>query len=150
MSLRKKIALTAALGLGVIAAATAVVKCAQIKGLSNQTDGTCEFPVSLNHHRLFQITDMPRETDATVPLVLLSTSKGNSKPPSYAQHKIYDNQSSSRAHASKGERPTSTAKGDSQESILNDMEQYHIRRTDEVYVEYEMQAPKGTSRKQNL
>jgi hypothetical protein len=52
------------------AAATAVVKCAQIKGLSNQTDGTCEFPVSLNHHRLFQITDMPRETDATVPLVV--------------------------------------------------------------------------------
>lgn len=62
MSIRKKIALTAALGLGAVyvhplpltvaedeadqtdssAAATAMVKCAQLKGLADQTDSTCE------------------------------------------------------------------------------------------------------------
>lgn len=41
MSLRKKIALSAALGLGTIAAVCAMVKCAQIKGLQNQADSTC-------------------------------------------------------------------------------------------------------------
>ena len=41
MSPRKKIALSAALGLGTVAAICAVVKCAQIKGLANQSDSTC-------------------------------------------------------------------------------------------------------------
>lgn len=41
MSLRKKIALSAALGLGTLAAVCAMVKCAQIKGLQDQSDSTC-------------------------------------------------------------------------------------------------------------
>lgn len=44
MSLRKKIALSAALGLGTVAAVCAMVKCSQIKGLQNQSDSTCIFP----------------------------------------------------------------------------------------------------------
>jgi hypothetical protein len=75
-------------------------------------------------------------------LKLVSTFKGHSKPSSYAQYKIYDNQSSSPAYVSKKERTTPSRK-ESQESILNDMEQYQIRRTDEVHVEYEMQQSKA-------
>lgn len=75
-------------------------------------------------------------------LKLVSTSKGHSKPSSYAQHKVYDNQMSSQAHVSKKERTNPLRKKESQESILNDLEQYQIRRTDEVHVEYEMQRPK--------
>lgn len=75
-------------------------------------------------------------------LKLVSTSKGHSKPSSYAQHKVYDNQLSSQAHVSKRERTTTLHKKESQESILNDLDQYQIRRTDEVHIEYEMQRPK--------
>lgn len=42
MSLRKKIALCITLGLGSLAAACAMAKCAQIKGLANQSDSTCK------------------------------------------------------------------------------------------------------------
>lgn len=48
MSLRKKIALSAALGLGALAAVCAMVKCAQIKGLANQTDSTYKEILSLD------------------------------------------------------------------------------------------------------
>ncbi|KAJ6186226.1 hypothetical protein N7519_007527 [Penicillium mononematosum] len=162
MSLRKKIALTAALGLGSIAAATAMVKCAQIKGLADQTDPTFStvplvvwtkqaIPSSTNVEANVVViaacipTLQPMLELILRKLKLVSTFKGHSKPSSYAQHKIYDNQSSSWAHASKKERTTPSRK-ESQESILNDLEQYQIRRTDEVHVEYEMQQPKAASK----
>ncbi|KAJ6128237.1 hypothetical protein N7471_009454 [Penicillium samsonianum] len=151
MSLRKKIALTAALGLGSIAAATAMVKCAQIKGLADQTDptySTVPLVVWTNVEANVVViaacipTLQPMLELILRKLKLVSTSKGHSKPSSYAQHKIYDNQSTSRAHVSKKERQTPLGRKESQESILNDLEQYQIRRTDEVCVEYEMQRPK--------
>ncbi|KAJ5593874.1 uncharacterized protein N7459_000082 [Penicillium hispanicum] len=43
MSLRKRIALSAALGLGSIACAMAIIKCTQLKGLADKSDYTCEF-----------------------------------------------------------------------------------------------------------
>ncbi|OQE25982.1 hypothetical protein PENFLA_c007G07809 [Penicillium flavigenum] len=152
MSLRKKIALTAALGLGSIAAATAMVKCAQIKGLADQKDptfSTVPLVVWTNVEANVVViaacipTLQPMLELILRKLKLVSTFKGHSKPSSYAQHKIYDNQSSSRAHVSKKERITPSRK-ESQESILNDLEQYQIRRTDEVHVEYEMQQPKAS------
>ncbi|KOS43194.1 hypothetical protein ACN38_g5926 [Penicillium nordicum] len=151
MSLRKKIALTAALGLGAIAAATAVVKCAQIKGLADQTDptfSTVSLVVWTNVEANVVViaacipTLQPMLELILRKLKLVSTSKGHSKPSSYAQHKVYDNPLSSRAHVSKKERTTPLHKNQSQESILNDLEQYQIRRTDEVHVEYEMQRSK--------
>ncbi|KAJ5958956.1 uncharacterized protein N7479_006106 [Penicillium vulpinum] len=153
MSLRKKIALTAALGMGSIAAAVAMVKCAQIKGLADQTDptyGTVSLVLWTNVEANVVViaacipTLQPMLELILRKLKLSSTSKAQSKPSTYAQYKIYDNQSSSRAHVSKKERPTPLSKKESQESILNDIEQYQIRRTDEVYVEYEMQPPKET------
>ncbi|KAJ5237748.1 hypothetical protein N7489_007839 [Penicillium chrysogenum] len=151
MSLRKKIALTAALGLGSIAAATAMVKCAQIKGLADQTDptfSTVPLVVWTNVEANVVViaacipTLQPMLELILRKLKLVSTFKGHSKPSSYAQYKIYDNQSSSPAYVSKKERTTPSRK-ESQESILNDMEQYQIRRTDEVHVEYEMQQSKA-------
>ncbi|KGO39830.1 hypothetical protein PEX1_010020 [Penicillium expansum] len=118
MSLCKKIALTAALGLGAIVEANVVVIAACIPTLQPILE------IILRR------------------LKLVSTSKGHSKPSSYAQHKVYDNQSASRAHVSKKESTTPLRKKESQETILNDLEQYQIRRTDEVCVEYEMQQPK--------
>ncbi|CAG8084887.1 unnamed protein product [Penicillium nalgiovense] len=153
MSLRKKIALTAALGLGSIAAATAIVKCTQIKGLADQTDptfSTVPLVVWTNVEANVVViaacipTLQPMLELILRKLKLVSTFKGHSKPSSYAQHNLYDNQSSSRAHVSKKEKPTPSRK-ESQESILNDLERYQIRRTDEVHVEYEMQQPKAAS-----
>ncbi|KZN84865.1 hypothetical protein EN45_090250 [Penicillium chrysogenum] len=146
MSLRKKIALTAALGLGSIAAATAMVKCAQIKGLADQTDPTSLYLLCVEANVVVIAACIPTLQPMLElilrKLKLVSTFKGHSKPSSYAQYKIYDNQSSSPAHVSKKERTTPSRK-ESQESILNDMEQYQIRRTDEVHVEYEMQQSKA-------
>ncbi|CAI7677342.1 unnamed protein product, partial [Penicillium palitans] len=70
------------------------------------------------------------------------TSKGYSKQPWYVQHMAYDNQSSSRAQVAKTERPTTLCKKESQEGILNNLEQTQTRWTNEVYEEYEMQVPK--------
>ena len=42
ISTRKKIALCITLGLGTLAAACAMAKCAQIKGLADQSDSTCK------------------------------------------------------------------------------------------------------------
>ncbi|CAI7652617.1 unnamed protein product [Penicillium viridicatum] len=118
MSLRKKIALTSAFGLGAIVEANVVVIAACIPTLQPMLELILR------------------------KLKLVSTSKGHSKPSSYPQHKVYDNQLSSQTHVSKRERTTPLRKRESQESILNDLEQYQIRRTDEVHVEYEMQRPK--------
>ncbi|KAJ5533843.1 hypothetical protein N7527_000097 [Penicillium freii] len=151
MSLRKKIALTSAFGLGAIASATAMVKCAQINGLADHTDptfSTVSLVVWTNVEANVVViaacipTLQPMLELILRKLKLVSTSKSHSKPSSYAQHKVYDNQLSSRTHVSKKERTTPLRKRESQESILNDLEQYQIRRTDEVHVEYEMQRPK--------
>ncbi|KAK4870119.1 hypothetical protein LT330_005173 [Penicillium expansum] len=151
MSLCKKIALTAALGLGAIAAATAMVKCAQIKGLADQSDPTFStVPLVVWTNVEANVVVIAACIPTLQPILeiilrrlkLVSTSKGHSKPSSYAQHKVYDNQSASRAHVSKKESTTPLRKKESQETILNDLEQYQIRRTDEVCVEYEMQQPK--------
>ncbi|KAJ5603288.1 hypothetical protein N7537_006244 [Penicillium hordei] len=151
ISLRKKIALTAALGLGSIAAATAMVKCTQIKGLADQTDptfSTVSLVVWTNVEANVVVIAACIPTLQPVlelilrKLKLVSTSKCHSKPSSYAQHKVYDNQPSSRTYVSKKERTISLHRKESQESILDDLEQYQIRRTDEVHVEYEMQRPK--------
>lgn len=80
-------------------------------------------------------------------LKLLSTGNGNSKPSAYAQYKVYDSSLHSRVVVSNRETPTPLTRKESQESILNDIEEYQIRRTDDVYVEYEMQPPRRSSSK---
>ncbi|KAJ5787089.1 hypothetical protein N7457_002079 [Penicillium paradoxum] len=154
MSLRKKIALSAAFGLGSIAAATAMVKCAQIKGLADQTDptfGTVPLVVWTNVEANIVViaacipTLQPMLDLILRKLKLVSTGKSHSKPSSYAQHKIYDNQSSQGPVVSKAEQSILSKRGESQENILNDIDQYQIRRTDEVYLEYEVQPPKRSS-----
>ncbi|EED19713.1 conserved hypothetical protein [Talaromyces stipitatus ATCC 10500] len=45
MSVKKRLALMGALGLGSIAAAMAVIKCTQLKGLADAADYTCEYSV---------------------------------------------------------------------------------------------------------
>lgn len=53
MSLRKRLALSAALGLGAIAAAMAIVKCTQLHGLADKSDYTCKS--QLSRHLLYYI-----------------------------------------------------------------------------------------------
>jgi hypothetical protein len=78
MSLRKRIALCAALGLGAVyvssiamisltnthsASAMAVVKCTQLKGLANKSDYTCMFFTQVHLYKLTYL-------DGTADLVL--------------------------------------------------------------------------------
>ncbi|KAJ5161242.1 hypothetical protein N7492_006634 [Penicillium capsulatum] len=152
MSLRKKIALTAALGLGSVAAATAMVKCAQIKGLANQADGTyATVPLVIWTNVEADVVVIAACIPTLQPVLeiilrkfkLVSTGKSNYQSGSYQQSKSYGNQSGSRPLPSKRSTPFSRA--DSQESIL-DRAQLQITRTDEVQVEYEMHTPKQANR----
>ncbi|KAJ5614881.1 hypothetical protein N7528_008535 [Penicillium herquei] len=155
MSLRKKIALSTALGLGSVAAATAIVKCTQLKGLADTSDGTY----------------------ATVPLVIWTCVETNvcviaaciptlqpfmdwilKKMKLLSSHKVqyrssqfdtsakygqrYASSSFQHPHARGGavvEGPGSLSKRDSTERILDEIDLRHIRRTDEVHIDYETQ-----------
>ncbi|KAE8396403.1 hypothetical protein BDV23DRAFT_177939 [Aspergillus alliaceus] len=121
MSLRKKIALSTVLGLGSIAAAIAVVKCVQLKGLADKSDPTY----------------------ATVPLAVWTNR-------SHPRHENYQQGSGSRTfwrdrRTAAGKQAltiTTLIEHHSQENILPAQDTrgpLHIHRTDDVTVEYEMQ-----------
>ncbi|KAJ5979811.1 hypothetical protein N7481_007109, partial [Penicillium waksmanii] len=143
MSLRKKIALSAALGLGTIASAIAMVKCAQIGGLRDQTDLTYStVPLviwtSVEANIVVIAACMPTLKPVIdfilVKLKLTTLSDQKYQSNSFSQGRVYAKPAVERSN-----RQASQFKNISEENILGDQEDLQIRRTDEVYVGYELQ-----------
>ncbi|KAH8692618.1 hypothetical protein BGW36DRAFT_23334 [Talaromyces proteolyticus] len=157
MSSKKKMALSAALGLGVVAAAMAIVKCTQLKGLADTADytfGTWQLVIWTNVEAdVVVIASCIPTLPPLLELVLGKKKKGSS----YNYNSRYfnrldkDNQgmNGSNSIEMRGVRSkqhsisvTNVEGQDSQESILSpdhrqqtDLNQ--IRRTDNVTVQYE-------------
>ncbi|KAJ5773815.1 hypothetical protein N7457_008711 [Penicillium paradoxum] len=155
MSLKKKVALCAALGLGAIACAMAIVKCLQLPGLYNTEDST------------YATADLVIWTSVESNIIIMASCIPTLGPiyemirgkRSWSSHERYDN---GRLRSYTTERPTkksTIARGDeddilnttniettrsgSQESILNSDELQRnayalgkIHRTDQVKIEY--------------
>ncbi|KAL2855661.1 hypothetical protein BJX68DRAFT_217541 [Aspergillus pseudodeflectus] len=160
MSLRKRIALCAALGLGAIASAMAVVKCTQLKGLADKSDytyGTADLVLWTNvESNVVIIASCIPTLQPVLELILGKrnlSSYSNSRNKYKGSHQLHDYS----YEASKGSKPprktdtTITGVG-SQESILQDTQGGRsngnggdplraIRRTDDVTVEYERRPP---------
>ncbi|TPR01013.1 Glycosyl hydrolase 12 family protein [Aspergillus niger] len=151
MSLRKRLALCAALGLGSVASAMAIVKCTQLKGLADKTDytyGTAELVMWTNiESNVVIIASCIPTLQPVLELILgkRTTSSYNSRNRYKGSSQLPD---SSNDH-SKLSKPRKTdyeiTTVGSQESILreeaNGRIESHpmgaIRRTDNVTVEYE-------------
>ncbi|GLA36685.1 hypothetical protein AnigIFM63309_003008 [Aspergillus niger] len=151
MSLRKRLALCAALGLGSVASAMAIVKCTQLKGLADKTDytyGTAELVMWTNiESNVVIIASCIPTLQPVLELILgkRTTSSYNSRNRYKGSSQLPD---SSNDH-SKLSKPRKTdyeiTTVGSQESILreeaNGRIECHpmgaIRRTDNVTVEYE-------------
>ncbi|GLA47618.1 hypothetical protein AnigIFM63604_002297 [Aspergillus niger] len=151
MSLRKRLALCAALGLGSVASAMAIVKCTQLKGLADKTDytyGTAELVMWTNiESNVVIIASCIPTLQPVLELILgkRTTSSYNSRDRYKGSSQLPD---SSNDH-SKLSKPRKTdyeiTTVGSQESILreeaNGRIESHpmgaIRRTDNVTVEYE-------------
>ncbi|KAJ5587181.1 uncharacterized protein N7459_002946 [Penicillium hispanicum] len=150
MSIRKKIALTAALGLGSAAAACAMVKCAQLKGLTDVADstyGAVSLVIWTNVEA--DVVVMAACIPTLQPILeiilrklrLVSTGKGTYHLDQYQNNRSYPAQGNSTVASAK--KPIQFTKMGSQESIL-DQDQLQIRRTDEVQIEYETQSQSDT------
>ncbi|KAI2822241.1 hypothetical protein CBS115989_2255 [Aspergillus niger] len=151
MSLRKRLALCAALGLGSVASAMAIVKCTQLKGLADKSDytyGTAELVMWTNiESNVVIIASCIPTLQPVLELILgkRTTSSYNSRNRYKGSSQLPD---SSNDH-SKLSKPRKTdyeiTTVGSQESILreeaNGRIESHpmgaIRRTDNVTVEYE-------------
>ncbi|RDW64440.1 uncharacterized protein DSM5745_09851 [Aspergillus mulundensis] len=150
MSLRKRMALCAALGLGAIASAMAVVKCTQVKGLADKNDytyGTADLVLWTNVESDVVIIASCIPTLQPVLELILGKRKLSSYSGSKNKYKgsqqLHDySHSRSQSKMNKSARKTDlTITGvESQESILRDEGGGHpmgaIRRTDNVVVEY--------------
>ncbi|KAL4920631.1 hypothetical protein BDW62DRAFT_8575 [Aspergillus aurantiobrunneus] len=159
MTLKKKLALCAALGLGAVACAMAIVKCFQLPSLYNQSDSTYATAdlviwTSIESNVIIMASCIP----TLGPLYELIRGKR-----SWSSHQRYYKSSANQLPSSSGDRPAKkpgvssreeadlyitnigTTKEGSQESILGrDHPQQgqqptgRIQRTDQVVVEYEM------------
>ncbi|CDM33429.1 hypothetical protein DTO013E5_7298 [Penicillium roqueforti] len=158
MSLRKRIALCAALGLGGIASAMAIIKCTQLHGLADKSDYT------------YGTADLVMWTNIEADVVVLASCIPTLQPlleillgkramGSYSQGKSDQLKTSSNFpssfHRSKQSKPhddlcfTNIDDQESQESILhnddhgkNSLPLGRIHRKDDVVVEYESSPPK--------
>ncbi|KAL4802513.1 hypothetical protein BDV18DRAFT_166858 [Aspergillus unguis] len=132
MSLRKRVALCAALGLGAIASAMAVVKCTQVKGLNDKNDytyGTADLVLWTNVESDVVIIASCIPTLQPVLELILGkrklTSYSGSKNRYKGSQQLGDYYANSQSHGAKTSRSarktefTITGK-DSQESILKD------------------------------
>ncbi|KAL3478272.1 hypothetical protein BJX99DRAFT_256598 [Aspergillus californicus] len=151
MSFRKRLALCAALGLGAVASAMAVVKCTQLKGLADKADytyGTADLVLWTNVESNVVIIASCIPTLQPVLELIMGKRKLSSYSGSRNKYKgsqqLHD-YSYGQSKPSKTPRTTDlTITGvESQESILRDdaTSNAHamkvIRRTDDVTVEYE-------------
>ncbi|KAK2736470.1 hypothetical protein FQN55_001647 [Onygenales sp. PD_40] len=152
MSLRKKLALSAALGLGTIASAMAIIKCTQLKGLADKSDytyGTAELVVWTNIEA--DIVVIASCIPTLQPLLERLSRKANRSKNSkgyYNSSNGYMNSSSRGTKRPHLQKRSSLSIANSQESILPTPngqaanEGGQIRRTDDVVVEYELQGRK--------
>ncbi|GFN20623.1 uncharacterized protein AtWU_10430 [Aspergillus tubingensis] len=153
MSLRKRLALCAALGLGSVASAMAIVKCTQLKGLADKTDytyGTAELVMWTNiESNVVIIASCIPTLQPVLELILgkRTTSSYNNSRNRYKGSSQLPDSSYDHSRLSKPRKPDYeiTTVG-SQESILREEDngrniESHpmgaIRRTDNVTVEYE-------------
>ncbi|KAL4931390.1 uncharacterized protein BDV17DRAFT_297144 [Aspergillus undulatus] len=156
MSLRKRLALCAALGLGSIASAMAIVKCTQLKGLADKSDytyGTADLVMWTNVEANVVIIASCIPTLQPVLELILGKRKLSSYSGSKNRYKgsqPLNDYSYSHSKVSKTPRTKDmTLTGvESQESILRDdgnngTPLHTIRRTDNVTVEYESHAHGG-------
>ncbi|KAJ5163102.1 uncharacterized protein N7500_004932 [Penicillium coprophilum] len=159
MSLRKRLALCAALGLGAIASAMAIVKCTQLHGLADKEDytyGTADLVMWTNIEADVVVIA------SCIPTLqpLLEMMLGKRAMGSYSQGKSDQFKGSSNFPSSYNRSKPSKTHDDlgftnidreSQESILptddnNNKKSHpmgHIYRKDDVTVEYESSAPKS-------
>ncbi|KAL4887926.1 hypothetical protein BDV59DRAFT_196874 [Aspergillus ambiguus] len=148
MSLRKRLALCAALGLGAVACAMAIVKCLQLPNLANLADSTYATAdlviwTSVESNVVILASCIP----TLQPLIELILGKRTLRSTSKDPYKSYE-----RHEASYRSKKSAPVKDDlqitnieSQESILRSDENQageshqlgHIRRTDNVVIEYE-------------
>ncbi|GKZ26512.1 hypothetical protein AbraIFM66951_002593 [Aspergillus brasiliensis] len=158
MSLRKRLALCAALGLGAVASAMAIVKCTQLKGLADKTDytyGTAELVMWTNiESNVVIIASCIPTLQPVLELILgkRTTSSYNNSRNRYKGSTQLPDSSYDHSKLSKSRKPEYeiTTVG-SQESILrgeaNGGIESHpmgaIRRTDNVTVEYENRSREG-------
>ncbi|GKZ23988.1 hypothetical protein AbraIFM66951_010241 [Aspergillus brasiliensis] len=75
MSLRKRLALCAALGLSAVACAMAIIKCMQLPRLADLSDTTCE--LFLMKHRKYERRPVDTIADATADLVIWTSIESN-------------------------------------------------------------------------
>ncbi|XRM47096.1 hypothetical protein ABZX51_010097 [Aspergillus tubingensis] len=153
MSLRKRLALCAALGLGSVASAMAIVKCTQLRGLADKTDytyGTAELVMWTNiESNVVIIASCIPTLQPVLELILgkRTTSSYNNSRNRYKGSSQLPDSSYDHSKLSKPRKPDYeiTTVG-SQESILREEDngrniESHpmgaIRRTDNVTVEYE-------------
>ncbi|PYH29188.1 uncharacterized protein BO87DRAFT_345117 [Aspergillus neoniger CBS 115656] len=157
MSLRKRLALCAALGLGSVASAMAIVKCTQLKGLADKTDytyGTAELVMwtkpnkcSIESNVVIIASCIPT-LQPVLELILgkRTTSSYNNSRNRYKGSSQLPDSSYDHSKLSKPRKPDyEITTAGSQESILreeiNGRIESHpmgaIRRTDNVTVEYE-------------
>ncbi|PLB54041.1 hypothetical protein P170DRAFT_504869 [Aspergillus steynii IBT 23096] len=161
MSLRKRLALCAALSLGSIASAMAIIKCTQLKGLANKDDytwGTADLVMWTNVESNVVIIASCIPTLQPVLELLLGRRTTSSYNNSRNRYKDSSNLKDSSYVHSKPSRPArksdlAITNVESQESILRGDEfnsgggDAHpmgaIRRTDNVVVEYETRNGRG-------
>ncbi|KAI9369371.1 hypothetical protein BJX61DRAFT_151207 [Aspergillus egyptiacus] len=160
MSLRKRIALCAALGLGAVASAMAVVKCTQLDGLADKSDytyGTADLVLWTNVEAdVVMIASCIPTLQPVLELILgkrkLTSYSGSRQKYRGSQqlHSSYGAGKSSKLSRKTGLTITGV---ESQESILGDEEADNrahplasIRRTDDVTVEYESRGKAGAGR----
>ncbi|PWY67958.1 integral membrane protein [Aspergillus sclerotioniger CBS 115572] len=152
MSLRKRLALCAALSLGAVASAMAIIKCTQLKGLADKTDytyGTADLVMWTNiESNVVIIASCIPTLQPVLELILgrRTTSSYNNSRNKYKGSSQLPDSSLDHSKMSKPRKPDYeiTTVG-SQESILRDdtprVVESHpmgaIRRTDNVTVEYE-------------
>lgn len=157
MSLRKRLALCAALGLGSIASAMAIVKCSQLHTLQDQTDytyATADLIIWTNVESNVVIIASSIPTLQPVLDLVLGRRTASSYSNSRNRYKdssgrAYDSTTFNKSKQSKSTRKPGiiTTDVESQESILRDHGDLRsdndllgsIRRTDNVIVEYELQ-----------
>ncbi|EAU36889.1 predicted protein [Aspergillus terreus NIH2624] len=154
MSLRKRLALCAALGLGAIASAMAIVKCTQLKGLADRSDytyGTADLVMWTNIES--DVVIIASCIPTLQPVLELITGKRTKSSYSNRYKGSHNLPDSSFDRPSKTPRKSDLAitNVDSQESILrsDELQNSHplgtIRRTDNVTVEYESHPAPGAA-----
>ncbi|EEA27277.1 conserved hypothetical protein [Talaromyces marneffei ATCC 18224] len=153
MSVKKRLALMCALGLGFVAAAMAIIKCTQLKGLADTADytfGTWQLVIWTNIEANVVVIASCIPTLQPLLEYILRRSRGTSYNNKYFNRLEKDsgiNNSQSiemRAHRNNRSKQhsisiTNIERGDgSQESILSPVDgQNQIRRTDNVTINYE-------------